>query len=113
VRGGVTGRGRPRARACSAPRRRRVAGRVRRGLVGVVAPLGQRDGGAEVVPRTVLVVMAHGRRLVRCGGCSGAVDEIGRERQVQRQGAQRAEARAELSVDLAQARILPAYELGR
>ena len=37
----------------------------------------------------------------------------GRERQVQRQGAQRAEARAELSVELAQARILPAYELGR
>jgi hypothetical protein len=33
-------------------------------------------------------------------------DEIGRERQVQRQGAQRAEARAELSVELAQARIL-------
>ena len=30
-----------------------------------------------------------------------------------RQGAQRAEARAELSVELAQARILPAYELGR
>ena len=28
-------------------------------------------------------------------------------------GAQRAEARAELSVELAQARILPAYELGR
>ena len=42
-----------------------------------------------------------------------ARDEIGRERQVQRQGAQRAEARAELSVELAQARILPAYELGR
>ena len=41
------------------------------------------------------------------------LDEIGRERQVQRQGAQRAEARAELSVELAQARILPAYELGR
>ena len=40
------------------------------------------------------------------------LDEIGRERQVQRQGAQRAEARAELSVELAQARILPAYELG-
>ena len=39
------------------------------------------------------------------------LDEIGRERQVQRQGAQRAEARAELSVELAQARILPAYEL--
>ena len=36
------------------------------------------------------------------------LDEIGRERQVQRQGAQRAEARAELSVELAQARILPA-----
>ena len=36
---------------------------------------------------------------------------IGRERQVQRQGAQRAEARAELSVELAQARILPAYEV--
>ena len=30
-----------------------------------------------------------------------------------RQGARRAEARAELSVELAQARILPAYELGR
>ena len=41
------------------------------------------------------------------------LDEIGRERQVQRQGALRAEARAELSVELAQARILPAYELGR
>ena len=41
------------------------------------------------------------------------LDEIGRERQVQRQGAQRAQARAELSVELAQARILPAYELGR
>ena len=41
------------------------------------------------------------------------LDEIGGERQVQRQGAQRAEARAELSVELAQARILPAYELGR
>ena len=41
------------------------------------------------------------------------LDEIGRERQVQRQGAQRAEARAELSVELEQARILPAYELGR
>ena len=40
------------------------------------------------------------------------LDEIGRERQVQRQWAQRAEARAELSVELAQARILPAYELG-
>ena len=39
-------------------------------------------------------------------------DEIGRERQVQRQGAQRAEARAEMSVELAQARILPTYELG-
>ena len=38
---------------------------------------------------------------------------FGRERQMQRQGAQRAEARAELSVELAQARILPAYELGR
>ena len=37
------------------------------------------------------------------------LDEIGRERQVQRQGAQRAEARAELSVELAQARVLPAY----
>jgi len=34
-------------------------------------------------------------------------------REIQRQGAQRAEARAELSVELAQARILPAYELGR
>ena len=36
------------------------------------------------------------------------LDEIGRERQVQRQGAQRAEARAELSVELAQARTDPA-----
>ena len=41
------------------------------------------------------------------------LDEIGRERQLQRQGAQRAEARAELSVELAQARVPPAYELGR
>ena len=59
-------------------------------------------------------------RWVRCASESQFVgltrlqlDEIGRERQVQRQGAQRAEARAELSVELAQARILPAYELGR
>ena len=41
------------------------------------------------------------------------LDEIGRERQLQRHGAQRAEARAELSVELAQARVPPAYELGR
>jgi multidrug efflux pump subunit AcrA (membrane-fusion protein) len=40
-------------------------------------------------------------------------ERSGASAQVQRQGAQRAEARAELSVELAQARILPAYELGR
>ena len=49
--------------------------------------------------------------LARCHRCRLPVH--GRERQVQRQGALRAEARAELSVELAQARILPAYELGR
>ena len=64
MRGGVRGRGRPRACACSAPRRRRVAGWVRGGFVGVVAPLDQIDGSTEVVPRVVLVVVAHGRRLV-------------------------------------------------
>jgi len=72
--GGVRGRGRPRACACSAPRRRRVAGRVRGGFVGVVAPLDQVDGSAEVVPRVVLVVMAHGRRLVAEAAVVQAVD---------------------------------------
>ena len=57
--------------------------------------------------------MGKGRKCARGYTATLQLDEIGRERQVQRQGAQRAEARAELSVELAQARILPAYELGR
>ena len=40
------------------------------------------------------------------------LDEIGRERQTQRAGAERAEARAERSVELAQARVPPAFERG-
>ena len=38
------------------------------------------------------------------------LDEIGRERDLQRQGAQQAEARAERAVELAQERVVPAYE---
>ena len=37
------------------------------------------------------------------------LDEIGRERDLQRQGAQQAEARAERAVELAQERVVPAY----
>ena len=36
------------------------------------------------------------------------LDEIGRERDLQRQGAQQAEARAERAVELAQERVVPA-----
>ena len=38
------------------------------------------------------------------------LDEIGRERDLQRQGAQQAEARAERAVELAQERVVPAHE---
>ena len=37
------------------------------------------------------------------------LDEIGRERDLQRQGAQQAEARAERAVELAQERVVPAH----
>ena len=49
--------------------------------------------------------------LARRGiGLNGGVFEIGRERDLQRQGAQQAEARAERAVELAQERVVPAYE---
>ena len=37
------------------------------------------------------------------------LDEIGRKRDLQRQGAQQADARAERAVELAQERVVPAY----
>ena len=71
-------------------------------------PHGPRRGAGDGAPPLSPVAVCRADQLTRL-----QLDEIGRERQVQRQGAQRAEARAELSVELAQARILPAYELGR
>ena len=38
------------------------------------------------------------------------LDAIGRERELQRRGVQQAEARAERSVELAQAYVVPAFE---
>ena len=50
---------------------------------------------------------------VSCPGLRFQLDEVGRERQVQRQGARRAEALAEWSVELAQAMVPQAFALVR
>ena len=65
----------------------------------------------------VVVVREMARHRYRQSQYAGLtrlqLDEIGRERQVQRQGAERAEALAEGSVVLAQAMILQALVLAR
>ena len=67
----------------------------------------------DLTPELVLLVYGRYRQSQFAGLTRLQLDEVGRERQMQRQGAQRAEALAEGSVELAQAMVPQALALAR
>ena len=69
--------------------------------------------GIQKKARPTLPWVEGSRLAVQNSFPNGLVDEVGRERQVQQQGSQRAEALAERSVEIAQAMVPLAGALAR